>query len=136
MVSCVHKFSGTKERLTIPEKIELLCCGKIIKITTDNTTVFASKNKEDNKRSDTLCTLAVRYLSWGNLRQIILKARRIPGHLNVIANSPITARSSRQSGFFSGCLTGFIRSAIVLRYTCSVDALSLYGRIWICMSHL
>ena len=37
-------------------------------------------------RSGSLCALLWRLLSWCNLRQIVLKARHTPGHLNVIAD--------------------------------------------------
>ena len=37
-------------------------------------------------RSGSLCALLWRLLCWYNLRQVVLKARHIPGHLNVIAD--------------------------------------------------
>ena len=37
-------------------------------------------------RSDSLCALLWRLLSWCHLRKIVLRARHIPGRLNVIAD--------------------------------------------------
>ena len=49
-------------------------------------TVVAYINKEGGMRSGSLCALLWRLLSWCNLRHIVLKARHIPGRLNVIAD--------------------------------------------------
>ena len=53
---------------------------------TDNTTVVAYINKEGGMRSGPLCALLWRILTWCSQRQVTLKARHIPGHLNVIAD--------------------------------------------------
>ena len=63
-----------------------LCVGKIVLVATDNTTVVAYINKEGGMRSGPLCALLWRILSWCSQRQVTLKARHIPGHLNVIAD--------------------------------------------------
>ena len=59
---------------------------KVVLIATDNTTVVAYINKEGGMRSGSLCALLWRLLSWCNLQQVVLKARHIPGRLNVIAD--------------------------------------------------
>ena len=43
-------------------------------------------NKEGGMKSGSLCALLWRLLMWCNQRQIVLRARHIPGHLNVIAD--------------------------------------------------
>ena len=62
-----------------------LCVDKIVLVATDNTTVVAYINKEGGMRSGPLCALLWRILTWCSQRQVTLKARHIPGHLNVIA---------------------------------------------------
>ena len=44
-------------------------------------------NKEDGMRSGSLCALLWRLLSWCHPRGIVLRARHIPGHLNVIVQA-------------------------------------------------
>ena len=58
-----------------------LCCNKTVLIATDNTTVVAHINK-----SGSLCALLWRILSWCTRQQVTLRARHIPGWLNVIAD--------------------------------------------------
>ena len=62
------------------------CAGQMILIASDNTTVVAYINKEGGMRSGPLCALLWRILTWCSQRQVTLKARHIPGHLNVIAD--------------------------------------------------
>ena len=62
-----------------------LCVGEIVLVATDNTTVVAYINKEGGMRSGPLCALLWRILTWCSQRHVTLKARHIPGHLNVIA---------------------------------------------------
>ena len=52
----------------------------------DNTTVVAYINKEGGLKSGSLCALLWRLLSWCHPRGIVLRARHIPGCLNVIAD--------------------------------------------------
>ena len=52
----------------------------------DNTTVVFYINEEGVMISGSLCFLLVRLLSWCNLSQIVLRARHIPGYLNMIAD--------------------------------------------------
>ena len=68
------------------KRFQHLVQGKFVLVATDNTTVVAYINKEGSMRSGSLCALLWQLLCWCNLRQIVLKARHIPGRLNVIAN--------------------------------------------------
>ena len=63
-----------------------LCLGKIVLVATDNTTVVAYVNKEGGMRSGPLCALLWRILTWCTKKQVTLKARYIPGCLNVVAD--------------------------------------------------
>ena len=63
-----------------------LCVNQIVLVATDNTTVVAYINKEGGMRSGPLCALLWRILTWCSQRQVTLKARHIPGRLNVIAD--------------------------------------------------
>ena len=74
-----------------------LCVGKIVQVATDNTTVVAYINKEGRMRSGPLCALLWRILTWCSQRQVTLKARHIPGSLNV-TSYPGWVRPSTQSG--------------------------------------
>ena len=62
-----------------------LCTNQIVLVATDNTTVVAYINKGGMK-SGPLCALLWRILTWCSQRQVTLKARHIPGRLNVIAD--------------------------------------------------
>ena len=68
------------------KEFQSLCVGRIVLVATDNTTVVAYINKEGGMRSGPLCALLWRILTWCSQRQVTLKARHIPGHLNVIAD--------------------------------------------------
>ena len=63
-----------------------LCTDKIVLVATDNTTMVAYINKEGGMKSGPLCALLWRILTWCSQRQVTLKARHIPGRLNVIAD--------------------------------------------------
>ena len=63
-----------------------LCTNKIVLVATGNTTVVAYINKEGGMKSGPLCALLWRILTWCSQRQVTLKARHIPGQLNVIAD--------------------------------------------------
>ena len=63
-----------------------LCSSNIVLVATDNTTVVAYINKEGGMKSGSLCALLWRILSWCTRKQVTLKARHIPGRLNVIAD--------------------------------------------------
>ena len=51
-----------------------LCIHKIILVATDNTTVVSYINKEGGMRSDPVCALLWRILTWCTRNQVILKA--------------------------------------------------------------
>ena len=63
-----------------------LCTNQIVLVGTDNTTVVAYINKAGGMKSGPLCALLWRILTWCSQRQVTLKARHIPGRLNVIAD--------------------------------------------------
>ena len=63
-----------------------LCSNNIVLVATDNTTVVAYINKEGGMKSGSLCALLWRILSWCTRKQVTLRARHIPGQLNVIAD--------------------------------------------------
>ena len=63
-----------------------LSVGKLILIATDNTKVVSYINKEGGMRSGPLCALLWRILTWCTVKQVTLRARHIPGHLNVVAD--------------------------------------------------
>ena len=68
------------------KKFRTLVCNKTVLIATDNTTVVAYINKEGGMKSGSLCALLWRILSWCTRQQVTLRARHIPGRLNVIAD--------------------------------------------------
>ena len=70
------------------KEFQSFCCNKTVLIATDNTTVVAYINKEvgGGVKSGSLCALLWRILSWCTRKQVTLRARHIPGRLNVIAD--------------------------------------------------
>ena len=68
------------------KRFEWLCWNQTILVCSDNTTVVSYINKEGGMKSGSLCALLWRLLMWCNQRQIVLRARHIPGPLNVIAD--------------------------------------------------
>ena len=66
--------------------LELKAANNIVLVATDNTTVVAYITKEGGMKSGSLCALLWRILSWCTRKQVTLKARHIPGQLNVIAD--------------------------------------------------
>ena len=79
-------FLELKAILLALKRFQHLVQGQIVLVTTDNSTVVAYINKERGMRSGLLCALIWGLLCWCNPRQIVLKARHIPGCLNVIAD--------------------------------------------------
>ena len=63
-----------------------LCMHKIVLAATDNTTVVSYMKKEGGTRSGPLCALLWRILTWCTRNQVTLKARHIPGRLNVVVD--------------------------------------------------
>ena len=68
------------------KEFRTLVCNKTVLIATYNTTVVAYINKEGGMKSGSLCALLWRILSWCTRQQVTLRARHIPGRLNVIAD--------------------------------------------------
>ena len=68
------------------KEFRTLVSNKTVLIATDNTTVVAYINKEGGMKSGSLCALLWRILSWCTRQQVTLRARHIPGRLNVIAD--------------------------------------------------
>ena len=64
------------------KEFEPLYRGWVVLVATDNTTMVAYINKEGGMRSGSLCAL----LSRCNLLEVCLRARHIPGQLNVLSN--------------------------------------------------
>ena len=56
-------------------------------ICSDNSTVVSYINKEGGTHSLGMCALTWRLMAWTNARRIQIKARHVPGSLNVIADS-------------------------------------------------
>ena len=83
-----HKLPRVKGSLSGLKRISgpLYQHYNIVLIATDNTTVVAYVNKEGGMNSGPLCTLLWRILTWCTRNAVTLKARHIPGHLNVIAD--------------------------------------------------
>ena len=79
-------FLEMKAVLLALRQLEHLCKGQIVLVATDNTTVVSYINKQGGMRSGSLCALLWRLLSWCHHRGITLRARHIPGRLNVIAD--------------------------------------------------
>ena len=85
--SLLHiNFLELKAVLLALRKFEHVCKGQIVLVATDNTTVVSYINKQGGMRSGSLCALLWRLLSWCHPRGITLRARHIPGRLNVIAD--------------------------------------------------
>ena len=63
------------------KEFEPLYRNQIVLVATENTTVVVYINRDGDIRSGSLCVLLWRLLSWCSLRQIVLRARHIPGCL-------------------------------------------------------
>ena len=61
--------------------------GQTVLICSDNSTVVAYLNKEGGTHSIEMCALIWRILAFTNSRRIQIRARHIPGSLNIIADS-------------------------------------------------
>jgi hypothetical protein len=83
---------------------EMHILNKSVLIATDNTTVVAYINRQGGTRSDSLYLLVETMLIWAQQRCIYLRARHIPGCLNVLADL-----SSRRHQIFphnGNCMSG------------------------------
>ena len=85
--SCLHiNFLELKSVLLAIKSFEYLCMDQIVLVTMDNITVVSYINKEGGMKSGSLCALLWSLLSWCQPRGTVLRARHIPGSLNVIAD--------------------------------------------------
>ena len=82
---CINHLELKAVFLALKE-FQTLCYNKTVLIATDNTIVLAYINKEAGMKSASLCVLLWRILSWCTRQQVTLRARHIPGRLNVIAD--------------------------------------------------
>ena len=62
------------------------CPNQTVLVATDNSTVVAYINKQGGTHSTEMCVLLWKIMTWCHHYQITLKARHIPGCLNVMAN--------------------------------------------------
>ena len=81
-----YKLLGTESGVLALKEFKDLCSDTIVLIATDNTTVVSYINKEGGMRSGQLCAFLWRILTWCARKQVTLKARHIPGWLNVVAD--------------------------------------------------
>ena len=63
-----------------------LCRSNMVLVATDNTTVVAYINNEGGMKSGPPCALLWRVLTWCTSKQVTLRARHIPGRLNMAAD--------------------------------------------------
>ena len=78
-------------------KWETSCLGRTVLVASDNSTVVAYLNKSGGTRSASLNMMTVRLLKWAMARKISIRARHIPGNLNVLAD-----RLSRRGSLIPG----------------------------------
>ena len=69
------------------------CQDQTVLVATDNSAVVASINKQGGTHSVEMCALLWRIMTWCHHSHITLKARHIPGCLNVIAD--VLSRSNQ-----------------------------------------
>ena len=81
-----HKPLGAESSISSSKRVSNPSLQKTVLVATDNTTVVAYINKEGGMKSGSLCALLWRILSWCTRQQVTLRARHIPGRLNVIAD--------------------------------------------------
>ena len=62
------------------------CQNKTVLVATDNSTVVAYINNQGRTHSAEMCALLWKIMTWCHHYQITLKARHIPGCLNVMAD--------------------------------------------------
>ena len=81
-----YKLPRTQGNFLALKEFQDLCISKMVLVATDNTTVVFYINKEGGMRSGPLYALLWRILTWCSRKQVTLKARHIPGRLNVVAD--------------------------------------------------
>ena len=72
------------------------CSNNQVLIASDNTSVVAYINQQGGTKSAELCALTWRILTWCHLNNVTLRARHVPGSLNVIADG-LSRRNQIQS---------------------------------------
>ena len=72
------------------------CRNNQVLIASDNTSVVAYINKQGGTKSAELCALMWRILTWCHLNNVTLRARHVPGSLNVIVDG-LSRRNQIQS---------------------------------------
>ena len=82
-----YQYFGTESCFSSPETFTRTIRKKIVLVSSDNSTVVSYINKEGGTHSFEMCALMWRILAWSNAREIHIRARHIPGNLNVIADS-------------------------------------------------
>ena len=68
------------------QKFKDQCQNQTVLVATDNSTVVAYINKQGRTHSAEMCTLLWKIMTWCHHYQITLRARRIPGCLNVMTH--------------------------------------------------
>ena len=81
-----HQLSGVQSGYLALQHWAPLLQGRQVMITTDNSTVVSYINKQGGTRSPTLLRLTVDLFLWLESQNILVRARHIPGCLNVIAD--------------------------------------------------
>ena len=96
------------------------CQDLTVLVATDNSTVVAYINKQGGTHSVEMCALLWKIMTWCHHYHITLKARHIPGCLNVMADllsSP--TKCSQQNGHcIHRCSNRSARSGSLLMWTC------------------
>ena len=82
----LHKCPRIKNCLSGPETLQRPVSGPTVLVATDNSTVVAYINKQGGTHSAEMCALLWRIMTWCHHFHITLKARHIPGCLNVMAD--------------------------------------------------
>ena len=83
-----HKCSRAEGGFSGPSKAQGPVSNQTVLVATDNPTVVAYINKQGGTLLAEMCALLWKIMIWCHHYQITLKARHIPGCLNVIANVP------------------------------------------------
>ena len=81
-----HKRARIESCLSGPETLQDQCQDQTVLVGTDNSTVVAYINKQGGTDSAEMCALLWKIMTWCHHFHITLKARHIPGCLNVMAD--------------------------------------------------
>ena len=115
-----------------------LCLNSVVLVATGNTTVVAYINKEGGMKLGPLCALLWRILTWCTRRPVTLKARHIPGQLNMISDKLSRLSQTIQTEWSlhpevclppSSTTNYHSFSPVPYPQAWAVDALSLSGKI-------